>query len=58
VSWLTLLQKRVEKYIEALPQQLDLLTRTTEAIKNPLFRFLEREITVASALLDQVREDL
>jgi dynein heavy chain 1, cytosolic len=41
-----------------LPGQLDLLHRTSESIKNPLFRFLEREVTVASQLLDVVRNDL
>lgn len=41
-----------------LPGQLELLKRTEKLIKNPLFRFLEREITVASNLLDMVRKDL
>jgi len=44
--------------LQQLPGQLDLLTRTSESIKNPLFRFLEREVTVASQLLDVVRSDL
>lgn len=43
---------------ELLPSQLELLNRTAQAIANPLFRFLEREITVASTLLDVVRNDL
>lgn len=41
-----------------LPGQLELLKRTDKLIKNPLFRFLEREVTVASTLLDTVRGDL
>jgi dynein heavy chain 1 len=44
--------------IKTFPLQLDLLQRTTQSITNPLFRFLEREITVASQLLDTVRGDL
>lgn len=44
--------------IERLPGQLDLLKRTAKAITNPLFRFLEREVTVTSGLLDYVRNDL
>jgi len=32
--------------------------RTAIAITNPLFRFLEREVTVASGLLDSVKNDL
>lgn len=34
------------------------MQRTEEAIKNPLFRFLEREVTVAAGLLKEVRNDL
>jgi dynein heavy chain 1 len=34
------------------------MQRTEEAIKNPLFRFLEREVTVAASLLKAVRADL
>lgn len=41
-----------------LPSSLTLLHRTAVSIKNPLFRFLEREVTVASTLLDKVRLDL
>jgi dynein heavy chain 1 len=44
--------------IGRLPGQLDLLKRTAKAITNPLFRFLEREVTVTSGLLDAVRDDL
>jgi len=34
------------------------LQRTAKSIDNPLFRFLEREVTVAAGLLDTVRRDL
>lgn len=44
--------------IDLLPSQLELLNRTAQAIQNPLFRFLEREVTVASRLLDVVKRDL
>lgn len=43
---------------EILPGQLQLLDRTAQSIKNPLFRFLEREVVVASQLLDLVRSDI
>ena len=52
------LQAKCEKMIELLPTQLELLNRTAQAIQNPLFRFLEREVTVASNLLDLVKKDL
>jgi len=35
-----------------------LLDRKKGDIQNPLFRFFEREVTVASKLLDTVRSDL
>ena len=44
--------------LELLPTQLEMLNRTEQSIQNPLFRFLEREVTVASGLLDQVKRDL
>jgi dynein heavy chain 1 len=44
--------------IGLLPEKLPLMTRTEEAIQNPLFRFLEREVTVASGLLKTVHRDL
>ena len=34
------------------------MQRTSASITNPLFRFLEREVTVASSLLEMVRSDL
>ena len=57
-AWLKELQQRLEILEQNLPGQLDLLHRTDEKIKNPLFRFLEREVTVASELLDVVRKDI
>lgn len=44
--------------LDSLPTQLEMLNRTAKAIQNPLFRFLEREVTVASSLLDIVKRDL
>lgn len=57
-NWLTQLQKKVEGLLERLPDALDLLVRNEKSIQNPLFRFLEREVTVTSSLLDDVRADL
>jgi dynein heavy chain 1 len=34
------------------------MVRNAEGIKNPLFRFLEREVNVASGLLKNVSTDL
>ena len=57
-QWLIKLQGKIEKMIKSLPLQLETLKRTSLSITNPLFRFLEREVTVASQLLDSVRSDL
>jgi dynein heavy chain 1 len=57
-NWLVSLAKKVETMIERLPGQLDTLPRSEASIQNPLFRFLEREVIVASKLLDSVRADL
>lgn len=57
-AWLTATKIKGETMIDLLPTQLELLNRTAQAIQNPLFRFLEREVTVASSLLDVVRRDL
>lgn len=57
-SWLVKLQVKLEKMIKTLPLQLEILKRTSVSITNPLFRFLEREVTVASQLLDIVKSDL
>jgi len=58
VQWLVQLQKMCEAMLNLLPGQLDILDRKKGDIQNPLFRFLEREVTVASKLLDTVRSDL
>lgn len=47
-QWLVKLQSKLEKMIKTLPLQLEILKRTSLSITNPLFRFLEREVTVAS----------
>ena len=57
-AWLVKLQPKIEKMIQLLPLQLEVLQRTSQSITNPLFRFLEREVTIASQLLDTVRGDL
>lgn len=57
-AWLTQLQQKLEKMEEILPGQLQLLERNATKIKNPLFRFLEREVVVAAQLLDIVRNDI
>ena len=52
------LQKKCEALLSLLPESLTLLDRSETLIKNPLFRFLEREVTVGANLLKKVRSDL
>lgn len=57
-KWLVELQEKVEALLGSLPPPLTLLQRTAQSITNPLFRFLEREVTVSSQLLEMVRSDM
>lgn len=50
-KWMITLKEKVVKYYDVLPLQLDTLKRVGSMVKNPLFRFLERECSVLSALL-------
>jgi dynein heavy chain 1 len=56
--WLVSLQQKATVYFEALPVELQTLQRAGALVKDPLFRFLERECGVLSALLRTVRQDL
>jgi dynein heavy chain 1 len=39
-------------------QKLDRLKRTQKNIKDPLYRFFEREVSLGASLLETVRADL
>lgn len=58
VRWLKALTERCNTYLSLLPKDLPLLTRNEVLIRNPLFRFLEREVTVCHHLLKRVRKNL
>jgi len=57
-SWLVTLQEKGEKLLKALPEQVKPLTGTEQSNNDPIFRFLLREVAVASKLLNKVRDDL
>ena len=57
-QWLVNLQKKVKVYYDLVPLELRTLQRAGGSVKNPLFRFLERECSVLSGLLQTVRKDL
>jgi dynein heavy chain 1, cytosolic len=48
MQWLIDTAAKCEKFLGLLPNTLSKLPRTQDSINDPLFRFLEREVTVAS----------
>jgi dynein heavy chain 1 len=43
--------EKVKRYFQILPASLSKMERTEGSLNDPLFRFLEREVTVAHKLL-------
>lgn len=58
VKWLRVLGEKSARYYQILPTNIEKLNRTSGSITNPLFRFLEREVTVATKLLNVLRSNL
>ncbi|EAR94592.2 dynein heavy chain, cytoplasmic protein (macronuclear) [Tetrahymena thermophila SB210] len=58
VQWLRTVQERSESFLKVLPQQIEKLNRTATSMNDPLFRFLEREITVGTKLLNEIKSNL
>ncbi|KAG9509180.1 Dynein heavy chain, cytoplasmic, partial [Fragariocoptes setiger] len=57
-AYMKTLHADIGNWLGLLPEQLDLLHRTVDNIKDALFRFFEREICTAARLLVDVRKDL
>lgn len=51
-------EERVSMFLEILPDDLESLERNEELIKNPLFRFIDREISASKKLLKIVKSSL
>ena len=47
-----------EQWLQLVPERLQALERTEGNIRDPLFRFFEREVNTGRALLATVRSDL
>jgi dynein heavy chain 1 len=58
VKWIDELGQKVAQFMGTLPTNLNKLSRSQNLMLNPLFRFLEREVTVCSNLLELVRKRL
>ena len=54
VAWLKEVYEKVKSYFTILPSNLAKMERTEGSLNDPLFRFLEREVTVASKLLSVI----
>lgn len=57
-AWMRQLQQTVIEWQKVLPKSLSPIRRTVENIKDPLFRFFEREINTGLNLLKTVVHDL
>jgi len=57
-AWMRGLHQRSSEWITILPKNLAPLKRTVENIKDPLYRFFEREVNFGIKLLQVVRTDL
>ena len=57
-NWMVVLQNSVDQWIKLLPPALQLLEVNSENIKNPMWRFYEREIKVGDQLLKKLKADL
>lgn len=56
--WMRNLQTNCESWLKLLPKHISTLKRSAEAIKDPLFRFFERENHIGCKLLSRVHSDL
>ncbi|XP_026741142.1 dynein heavy chain, cytoplasmic isoform X1 [Trichoplusia ni] len=57
-AWMKTLHSTATNWLQLLPKQLPTLRRTVENIKDPLYRFFEREVAAGASLLQQVLHDL
>ncbi|XP_072172912.1 cytoplasmic dynein 1 heavy chain 1-like [Diadema setosum] len=57
-AWMRTLHSSAANWLALIPKKLTLLKRTADNIKDPLFRFFEREVNHGNQLLKDVRNDL
>ncbi|KAK6731031.1 hypothetical protein RB195_007476 [Necator americanus] len=57
-QWMAQLGELAQQWLKLLPKDINRLKRTVENIKDPLFRFFEREINLGKQLLRDIRHDL
>ncbi|XP_076178666.1 dynein heavy chain, cytoplasmic isoform X5 [Ptiloglossa arizonensis] len=57
-SWMKTLHNSASTWLQLLPKNLQTLKRTVENIKDPLYRYFEREVNSGAKLLQDVIHDL
>ena len=57
-GWMRTLLNSATNWLKLIPSNLSTMKRTSENIKEPLYRYFEREVNIASRLLSIVRNDL
>ncbi|WAR20651.1 DYHC1-like protein [Mya arenaria] len=57
-AWMRTLHASVRTWLDLVPKSVGAMKRTIENIKDPLFRFFEREVNAGGRLLNDVRRDL
>ncbi|XP_047193613.1 cytoplasmic dynein 1 heavy chain 1 isoform X1 [Scophthalmus maximus] len=57
-AWMRTLHGTACNWLQLMPQTVNPLKRTVENIKDPLFRFFEREVKMGGKMLQEVRQDL
>jgi dynein heavy chain 1 len=57
-QWMKSLQQSVRNWLALLPTSITPIKRTLDNIKDPLFRYFEREVNLGVKLLHDMRQDL
>ncbi|THD25348.1 Dynein heavy chain 1 cytosolic [Fasciola hepatica] len=57
-AWMKQLLSTASSWLSLLPKKLKRLTRTVDNLRDPLYRFFEREVNSGANLLNTVRQDL
>lgn len=57
-AWMRTLLNSACTWLKLIPSQISTMKRTSENIKEPLYRYFEREVNIAAKLLSIVRSDL
>ncbi|KHJ84910.1 hypothetical protein OESDEN_15369 [Oesophagostomum dentatum] len=57
-QWMAQLGELAQQWLKLLPKDINRMKRTVDNIKDPLFRFFEREINLGAQLLRDIRHDL